>query len=85
MKLTPKGFAVILDLVLAHTGHLVASRMYPYEQSPWYGDILVSRISSDFPVYDYTKKSYTGICSGCPNILAPRIYMDGFAMIISGE
>ncbi|MDZ7700366.1 MAG: alpha-amylase family glycosyl hydrolase [Deltaproteobacteria bacterium] len=49
--------AVILDMVLAHTGHgHPFNRMYPYENSPWYGSGLGEDNQYGLPTFDYLKE-----------------------------
>lgn len=50
------GLAVILDMVLAHTGpDHVFNRMYPFDQSPWYG-IMGEPNEFGLPQFDYRKE-----------------------------
>lgn len=49
--------AVILDMVLAHTGHEHPfNRMYPYEHSPWYGSGLGEDNQYGLPTFNYLKE-----------------------------
>jgi 1,4-alpha-glucan branching enzyme len=53
--------AVILDIVLAHTAHEHPfNRMYPYEQSPWYGRGTGEPNQFGLPVIDYAKPPANG-------------------------
>lgn len=48
--------AVILDMVLAHTGHEHPfNRMYPNKHSPWYGSGLGEQNQYGLPTLDYLK------------------------------
>ncbi|MEW5746396.1 MAG: alpha-amylase family glycosyl hydrolase [Nitrospirota bacterium] len=53
-----RGIGVVLDIVLAHTsrGHPFA-KLYPLEESPWYGPGLGEPNHFGFPSLDYTKRA----------------------------
>ena len=56
-----RGMVVILDIVLAHTAHEHPfNRMYPYEQSPWYGRSTGEPNQFGLPVIDYSKPPANG-------------------------
>jgi 1,4-alpha-glucan branching enzyme len=53
-----RGIAVILDIVLAHTAHEHPfGKLYPFEQSPWYGRGLGEQNQFGFPTLDYGKRA----------------------------
>ncbi len=50
------GIGVILDMVLAHTGpEHPFNQMYPYDQSPWYGQSPAGPNEYGLPTLDYSK------------------------------
>ncbi|MBZ0154972.1 MAG: alpha amylase C-terminal domain-containing protein [Alphaproteobacteria bacterium] len=52
------GIAVLLDMVLAHTGKTHPFlQLYPIDESPWYGRGLGEPNRFGFPTLDYSKKA----------------------------
>jgi 1,4-alpha-glucan branching enzyme len=73
------GIAVILDLVLAHTGHeCPLLKLYPYEDSPWYGTGLGERNQFGFPALDYTKEATKRFVRDVQHHWLREFHMDGF-------
>lgn len=73
------GIAVILDLVLAHTGHeCPLLKLYRYEDSPWYGDGLGEKNQFGFPSLDYTKEATKRFVRDVQHHWLREFHMDGF-------
>jgi 1,4-alpha-glucan branching enzyme len=71
--------AVLLDMVLAHTGHEHPfNRMYPYEQSPWYGSGLGERNQFGLPTFDYLKDPTNFYVRDVQVHWLERYHIDGF-------
>jgi 1,4-alpha-glucan branching enzyme len=74
-----KGMAVILDMVLAHTGHEHPfNLMYPYEQSPWYGPGVKGSNEFGFPQFDYSKEPTRYFVKDVLEYWLADFHVDGF-------
>ncbi|MDY0043071.1 MAG: alpha-amylase family glycosyl hydrolase [Syntrophales bacterium] len=71
--------AVILDMVLAHTGHTHPfNRMYPYEQSPWFGSGLGEENQFGLPTFDYLKDPTNFFVRDVEIHWLTKYHVDGF-------
>lgn len=74
-----KGIAVILDMVLAHTGHKHPfNRMYDYEQSPWYGTSPNGGNEYGLPQFDYSKQATRDFAKDVLSYWLNEYHVDGF-------
>ena len=74
-----KGMAVILDMVLAHTGHdHPFNQMYPYEQSPWYGPGPTGGNEFGLPQLDYAKPATRAFVKDVLQYWLTEFLVDGF-------
>ncbi len=74
-----RGIAVILDVVLAHTGHSHPfMAMYPYEQSPWYGEGIGEPNQFGLPTLDFTKGPTNGFVRDLQAYWLRVFHVDGF-------
>lgn len=74
-----KGLAVILDIVLAHTGHEHPfNQMYPYEQSPWYGEGPAGGNMYGLPQFDYAKPATRAFVERVLRHWLEDFHVDGF-------
>lgn len=74
-----RGIAIILDLVLAHTGkeHPFNS-LYPYLQSPWYGRSLGEIDQFGLPMLDFTKDATNAFVRDVQAYWLRVCHVDGF-------
>ena len=74
-----RGIATILDLVLAQTSaqHPFA-KMYPYEQSPWYGPGLGETNRFGLPQLDYSKDATNSFVRDVQSFWMRDFQIDGF-------
>ncbi len=73
------GIAVILDVVLAHTAHRHPfNKLYPYEQSPWYGPGIGEPNQFGFPTLDYTKGPTQDFSRDVQTYWLTEFHVDGF-------
>jgi 1,4-alpha-glucan branching enzyme len=71
--------AVILDLVLAHSGHEHPfNRMYPYKQSPWYGPGVGEPNQFGLPTFDYSKDPAYAFAKDVQACWLKNYHIDGF-------
>jgi len=71
--------AVILDMILAHTAHEHPfNRMYPYEQSPWYGSGLGQQNQYGLPMLDYLKDPTNAFVRDMQSHWLKAYHVDGF-------
>jgi 1,4-alpha-glucan branching enzyme len=71
--------AVLLDMVLAHSGHEHPfNRMYPYEQSPWYGSGLGEQNQFGLPTFDYLKDPTNFYVRDVQAHWLEKYHIDGF-------
>ena len=74
-----KGLAVILDMVLAHTGEQHPfNQMYPYEQSPWYGQGPNGGNEYGLPQLDYSKPATRDFVRDVLDYWLREFHVDGF-------
>lgn len=74
-----RGIAVILDMVLAHTGREHPfNRMYPYEQSPWYGQGLGEPNQFALPTLDFHKDPTNAFVRDVQSYWLRVFHVDGF-------
>jgi len=74
-----KGLAVILDMVLAHTGHNHPfNQMYPYEQSPWYGQTAGGGNEYGLPQLDFAKPATRAFVKDVLAYWLTEYHVDGF-------
>jgi 1,4-alpha-glucan branching enzyme len=74
-----RGMAVILDMVLAHTGHEHPfNRMYPYDQSPWYGPSPGGGNAFGLPQLDYSKEPTRDFARDVLEYWVRDYHVDGF-------
>jgi 1,4-alpha-glucan branching enzyme len=74
------GIAVILDVVFAHTSQDHAfNKLYPYDQSPWYGDNDMSEPNQfGFPKFDHTRPATKDFLRDVQNYWIHEYHIDGF-------
>ncbi len=74
-----RDIAVILDLVLAHTGkdHPFFA-MYPYDESPWYGAGLGEPNQFGLPMLDFTKGPTNSFVRDVQAYWMNVVHVDGF-------
>ncbi|HEX6290550.1 MAG TPA: alpha-amylase family glycosyl hydrolase [Herpetosiphonaceae bacterium] len=74
------GIAVILDVVFAHTSRDHPFNMlYPYGQSPWYGDNDMSEPNRfGFPKLDHTRPATKDFVRDVQNYWINEYHIDGF-------
>jgi 1,4-alpha-glucan branching enzyme len=74
-----RGIGVVLDLVLAHTAHRHPfNKLYPYEQSPWYGVGCGETNQFGFPMLDYTKGPTQAFARDVQHYWLNEFHVDGF-------
>jgi 1,4-alpha-glucan branching enzyme len=74
-----KGMAVILDMVLAHTGQKHPfNQMYPYDQSPWYGPGPAGGNEYGLPQLDYSKPATRFFVKDVLEYWLMDFHVDGF-------
>jgi 1,4-alpha-glucan branching enzyme len=74
-----RGIGVILDTVLNHTGHLHPfKKMYPWEESPWYGDPIGERNQFGLPTLDFTKPATNSFVRDVQAYWLRVFHIDGF-------
>lgn len=74
-----KGMAVILDMVLAHTGQEHPfNRMYPYDESPWYGQGPAGGNEYGLPQLDYAKDATRHFVKDVLTHWVEQYHVDGF-------
>ena len=74
-----KGMAVILDMVLAHTGEKHPfNQMYPYDQSPWYGQGPMGGNEYGLPQLDYSKPATRSFVKDVLEYWLNEYHVDGF-------
>jgi 1,4-alpha-glucan branching enzyme len=74
-----KGMAVILDMVLAHTGHKHPfNQMYPYDQSPWYGTGPAGGNAYGLPQLDYSKQATRRFVQDVLGYWLTEFHVDGY-------
>ncbi len=74
-----RGIAVILDLVLAHTGRQHPFHaMYPYEQSPWYGRSVGEQDQYGLPMLDFRKDATNSFVRDVQSYWLNVFHFDGF-------
>ncbi len=74
-----RGIAVILDIVLAHTGtHHPFNQMYPYDQSPWYGEGPAGGHEFALPQLDYSKPATRSFAKDVLEYWLQDFHVDGF-------
>jgi 1,4-alpha-glucan branching enzyme len=74
-----KGLAVILDMVLAHTGEKHPfNQMYPYDQSPWYGQGPNGGNEYGLPQLDYSKPATRAFVKDVLEHWLKDYHVDGF-------
>ncbi len=74
-----RRIAIVLDLVLAHTGkQCPLFAMYPYDQSPWYGQSLGETNRFGLPMLDYRKDPTNHFVRDVQNHWLSVYHVDGF-------
>jgi 1,4-alpha-glucan branching enzyme len=74
-----RGIAIILDMVLNHTGHQHPFlRLYPWEQSPWYGEPMGERNQFGLPTLDFTKPATNAFVRDVQAYWLRVFHVDGF-------
>jgi len=74
-----KGLAVVLDMVLAHTGQKHPfNQMYPYDQSPWYGSTPGGGNEYGLPQLDYSKPATRAFVKDVLEYWLKEYHVDGF-------
>jgi 1,4-alpha-glucan branching enzyme len=74
-----RGIGVILDLVLAHTAHRHPfNKLYPYDQSPWYGAGCGEQNQFGFPTLDYQKGPTEDFSRDVQRYWLHEFHADGF-------
>lgn len=74
-----RGIGIILDVVLNHTGHLHPfMKMYPWKESPWYGDPIGERNQFGLPTLDYTKPATNAFVRDIQAYWLRVFHIDGF-------
>ncbi len=73
------GMGVVLDMVLAHTGEdHPFNRMYPYEQSPWYGEGPEGGNAFALPQLDYDQPATRRFVTDVLEYWLRDYHVDGF-------
>lgn len=74
-----RGMAIILDLVLNHTGQEHPfMKMYSWEESPWYGDPIGERNQFGLPTLDFTKPATNAFVRDVQAYWLRVFHIDGF-------
>lgn len=74
-----RGIAVLLDIVLAHTGQRCPlNQMYPYHESPWYGRSLGELNQFGLPMLDFTKGATNSFVRDVQSYWLGVFHFDGF-------
>lgn len=74
-----RGIGIILDLVLNHTGHLHPFlRMYPWQESPWYGEPIGEINQFGLPTLDFTKPATNAFVRDVQAYWLRVFHIDGF-------
>jgi 1,4-alpha-glucan branching enzyme len=75
------GIAVILDIVLAHTAQRHPfNKLYPIEDSPWYGKGLGKVNEFGFPKLDYTKAATQDFSRRVIEYWLREFHVDGYRL-----
>ena len=73
------NIAVILDMVIAHTGHEHPfNKMYPYDKSPWYGQGLGEQNQFGLPTFSYLKDPANNFARDVEFHWLQAYHIDGF-------
>jgi 1,4-alpha-glucan branching enzyme len=74
-----RGIGVILDMVLNHTGHLHPFlKLYPWNESPWYGNPIGEPNQFGLPTLDFTKPATNGFVRDVQAYWLRVFHIDGF-------
>ena len=74
-----RGIAVVFDVVLAHTDTTHPfNRLYPYEQSPWYGAGIGGTNEFGLPTFDHRKSPTQHYARDLQRFWASEFRIDGF-------
>jgi 1,4-alpha-glucan branching enzyme len=75
-----RGIAIIMDTVLAHTSarHHPFLKMYPFDQSPWYGSSFGEKNRFGLPMLDYSKKATQAFVRDINHYWLQEFHVDGF-------
>jgi 1,4-alpha-glucan branching enzyme len=74
-----QGLAVILDIVLAHTApQHPLNKLYPYDQSPWYGEPIGEKNQFGLPTLDYRKTATNSFARDVQFFWFKEYHNDGF-------
>jgi 1,4-alpha-glucan branching enzyme len=78
-KAHDRGLAVILDIVLAHTAQdHPLNQLYPYDQSPWYGESIGEKNVFGLPTLDYRKTATNNFARDIQYFWLKEFHVDGF-------
>ncbi|HQE26451.1 MAG TPA: alpha-amylase family glycosyl hydrolase [Phycisphaerae bacterium] len=74
-----RGIAVILDMVLNHTGHHHPfMKLYPWDESPWYGNPIGEPNQFGLPTLDFTKPATNAFVRDVQAYWLRVFHIDGF-------
>ncbi|MBI2434143.1 MAG: DUF3459 domain-containing protein [Candidatus Hydrogenedentes bacterium] len=75
------GIAIVLDIVLAHTGHdHTFNRLYAYDQSVWYGQTFGAENEYGLPPFDHEKATTQSFCRDVIRFWLNEYHVDGFRL-----
>lgn len=73
-----RGIAVILDVVLAHTAEdCPLNKLYPYEESPWYGEGIGGGNEFGLPTLDHRKPATQALTHELQRYWLSEFHLDG--------
>lgn len=74
-----RGIAIILDVVFSHSSaRHPFNRMYPYEQSPWYGEGIGGKNRFGLPTFDHRRDLVRSFFKDVQNHWLREFHVDGF-------
>lgn len=74
-----RGIAVILDLVIAHSGpSCPLNQLYDYDQSPWYGEGIGGQNHYGLPTFDHRKPPTQAFAHDVQRYWFDAYHVDGF-------
>jgi len=76
-----RGIAVVLDIIFAHTGHYHPfKKLYPYEESPWYGQTFGAENEYGLPPFDHEKPAAQRFCREVIRFWLEEYHVDGYRL-----
>lgn len=74
-----RNIAIIMDLVVAHTATIhPLNQMYPYDQSPWFGEGIGGTNIYGLPTFDHRKDATRALMQQIQEYWVREFHADGF-------